>query len=69
MIAVVSLIAWDDLWDKCNSKSWIIFLPVMVATFFSLLFNTYTFIYSIKYLSFEKSLDIFICNFGIFAGK
>ncbi|ORX46219.1 hypothetical protein BCR36DRAFT_398943 [Piromyces finnis] len=51
LIIVVFFIAWDDLWGKCTSKSWIIFLPVMIATFFSLLFNIYTLLYSLKNLS------------------
>jgi hypothetical protein len=68
LFIVVFLLAWDDLWDKCTSKSWIVFLPVMTATFISSLFNFYSLIYSLKHLSWEKSLDISLCNFGIIAG-
>ncbi|ORX82257.1 hypothetical protein BCR32DRAFT_244289 [Anaeromyces robustus] len=69
LIVVVFLVAWNDLFDKCNSKSWFIFLPVMVATFISSLFNFYCLIYSLKHLSVEKSIDIALSTFGIFAGN
>eukprot|EP00833_Pecoramyces_ruminatium_P004961 jgi/Orpsp1_1/1178993/evm.model.c7180000067500.1 len=68
LFIVVFLLAWDDLFDKCNSKSWIVFLPVMTATFISSLFNFYCLIYSLKHLSLEKSIDITLSNFGIIVG-
>lgn len=68
LVICVFIFAWDALWDKCKSdSSWKVFLPIMVTTFISSLFTAYCLIYSLKNLSWEKTLDISLCALGVFS--